>query len=331
MDGQRRVLRSLKGASQFPASARIGLSSTSGVSLVSSSSRVSMVSMFSSSQRRRFPRRKPPQTFSRLLSRRGTGTCLVLLLLSGSAGFGFIRGGHYDAFVVENGSISDMLASTVGFGLEAITITGTHDLGQGEILSAAGLGPRNSLLMINAATVREDLKKLPLVADANVRKLYPNRLIIEITEREPFGVWQKDGQLLVISSDGTPIDELRDHNLVDLPFVVGAGANERVGEYLALLDVAGDLRSRVRAGILVGQRRWTLKLTNGLDVKLPEAEPEVALAQFARLTRDMRLLDKDLISVDLRIPGRLTARLTEEALAVRQEAMSRKKGKGGPT
>ena len=71
-------------------------------------------------------------------------------------------------------------------------------------------------------------------------------------------------------------------------------------------------------------------MTNGLDVKLPENDPEAAIVQFARLARDSRLLDKDLVSIDLRVPGRMYARLTEEAAAARADAMPRKK-KGAPT
>jgi cell division protein FtsQ len=165
--------------------------------------------------------------------------------------------------------------------------------------------------------VRDRLRQIPLVKEVSVRKLYPDRLLIEITEREPFAIWQKDGKLLVVATDGTPIQELNDQRFTDLPFVVGKGANARVGEFLKIVDSAGDLRSRIRAGILVGERRWTLKMTTGLDVKLPENGPEEAIAQFARLARESRLLDKDLVSIDLRAPGRMYARLTEEAAAVR--------------
>ena len=31
-----------------------------------------------------------------------------------------------------------------------------------------------------------------------------------------------------------------------------------------------ELKPRVEAGVLVGQRRWNLRLKSGVDVKLPE-------------------------------------------------------------
>ena len=45
------------------------------------------------------------------------------------------------------------------------------------------------------------------------------------------------------------IDELRDARLGDLPFVVGDGANERLPEFLALLDAAEELKPKIVAGV----------------------------------------------------------------------------------
>ena len=117
---------------------------------------------------------------------------------------------------------------------------------------------------------RESLMALPLVANAKVRKFYPNRLLIEVSERQPAAIWQNGGKLSIVSADGKVIDDMRDQRFAGLPFVVGDGANRRAGEFAALLEAAGDLRSRIRAGTLVSERRWTLKMTNNVDAKLPE-------------------------------------------------------------
>ena len=108
--------------------------------------------------------------------------------------------------------------------------------------------------------------------------------------------------------------------------MVGAGANERLQEYLGLIEAAGPLGARIRAGTYVSGRRWTLKL-DGVDIRLPESEPAAALARLVRLERENRILEKDIIAVDLRMADRVVVRLTEEAAAARAE--SRKKPKKG--
>ena len=49
-----------------------------------------------------------------------------------------------------------------------------------------------------------------MVKQASVRKLYPNRIVIDIVERTPYAVWQKDGDVHAIAADGAPIDEVSD-------------------------------------------------------------------------------------------------------------------------
>jgi cell division protein FtsQ len=60
---------------------------------------------------------------------------------------------------------------------------------------------------------------------------------------------------------------------------------------------------------------------------LPENNPEAALAALAGLDHDTRILEKDVISLDLRLPDRVVARLSEEAAAQRADALGRKGGK----
>jgi cell division protein FtsQ len=231
--------------------------------------------------------------------------------------------------VARNGELHDLVARGLGFGLDAITISGQRELTAQEILTVAGVTERNSLPFIDVKEIRDRLKTAPLLSEASVRKLYPDRLVIDVTERDAHALWQKDGEIFVISADGTPIDSMHDERFVHLPFVVGEGANLRVAEFHRIVAAAGDLKSKIRAGVLVTHRRWNIKLTTGVDVKLPEIGAEAAIAALAKLSKEQKIIDKDLISIDMRIPGRLVARLTEEAAAVRAEA-KKPPGRRGP-
>ena len=255
---------------------------------------------------------------------RGFGALLVVLFLGSVGAYGVAIGGGYHRFVAANGAPADILAKAMGFGVDVITISGQRSLSADEALAAAAVTDRHSLLFLDALAVRERLMATPLIKDARVRKLYPGRLVIELTERDEFALWQSDGQIFVVAQDGKPIDVLRDERFVNLPFVVGEGANERVAEFQRIVDAAGDFKSKIRAGVLVTNRRWNVKLTTGVDVKLPEQNPEGAMAALARLSRTQQIADKDVISIDMRVPGRIAARLSEEAAALRAEAQAKK-------
>ncbi len=257
---------------------------------------------------------------------RGLGLALAAALIVGAAGFGAVRGGEYASFVAREGSLGDYLARAAGFDIAIVTISGQAELSEKEILADAGVSPKNSLLLLDAAQARARLETAPLVKQASVRKLYPNHLIIDLVERTPCALWQKDGQVNIVAADGAVIDQMRDQRFSALPFVVGEGANERLSEYVALVAAAGELGPKIRAGVLVANRRWNFKMTNGVEVMLPEVNPQAAVATLVRLQRESRVLDRDVLSLDLRVEGRMFARLTEEAAAARAAAHPKKAG-----
>jgi cell division protein FtsQ len=233
-----------------------------------------------------------------------------------------------DAFRERYGEPRHALARLVGLGLDQVTIAGIARLTEAEVLETAGISPKVSLALLDPADMRDRLERVPLVKSASVRKLYPNDLVVTLVERDAHALWQKNGEVFVIAQDGTVIDHLQDGRFARLPLVVGETANLRTADYLALLDAAGPLRGRITAGTLVSGRRWTLKIDNGVDVRLPEAGAAAAMARLAKLDREQKILDKDVIAIDLRMDDRIVVRLTEEAMAARLEALKKKPARG---
>jgi cell division protein FtsQ len=223
-----------------------------------------------------------------------------------------------------------MIARLIGLGVDRVTISGIAELSEIEVLVAAGIEPRGSLVFFDADEARRRLEATPLIRQATVRKLYPGEIAITLVEREPYALWQVKGDLFVIAADGTVIDRMDDGRFAHLPLVVGADANNRAREYIALKAQAGPLAGRIRAATLVSGRRWNLKLDNGMDVRLPEVAPAEALKRLVALESDFRLLDKDLLAIDLREPDRVVMRLTEEGASARADQLKAKaKKKGG--
>jgi cell division protein FtsQ len=262
----------------------------------------------------------------------GSGSLLACVLVVFSFSYGLVRGGHAEAFLSAYGDPFHALGRAAGFELNEISISGLGDLSEATVLSASGLRAGQALPLIDLETVRDHLLALPMVKDVELRKNYPHGLAIHVTEREGFAVWQTKGELLVISPDGAVIDKFRGEMPKGTPLVVGEGANIRARGLMQLLDSEPVLKTHVQSAVLVGGRRWTLKLDRGIDARLPEDGEAEAIARLATLVREQKLLDRAIVAVDLRMPDRVVMRLTDEALAERTEMLKKlNKVKGSPT
>jgi cell division protein FtsQ len=261
----------------------------------------------------------------------GTGVAGSILLVGASLAYGAVAGDHVAAATDWLKNARDTAANSLGFAVIAVSVSGDNQISREQALAIAGVTGRTSLLFFNAETARARLMANPWIADAAVLKLYPNRLLITITERRAFALWQRNGRVNLIADDGTVLQRFVEDRYRGLPLVVGSGAERQAKDFIGLIDRYPEIRSAIRASVLVAERRWNLRLTNGIDVRLPEGDPQAALDRLVKLDREKKLLSRDITSIDLRLPDRVTVRLSDAALQTRDEALkaNAKKKKGG--
>ena len=75
-----------------------------------------------------------------------------------------------------------------------------------------------------------------------------------------------------------------------------------------LLLAEPEISERLEAVIRVGDRRWDLRLKNGVTIKLPEENEAMALRNLARMQSEDNIFGKDLTEIDMRVQGRVTVR-----------------------
>jgi cell division protein FtsQ len=262
---------------------------------------------------------------ARLPRRAGIMGCCILMLVT--LVYGIAKGGHLAAFAAGAKNARDWVANVAGWRVVAIALTGNQHVTREEVLAIAGVTGTTSLLFLDVDEARERLKRNPWIADATVLKLYPGEVQISIKERTAFALWQKEGAVSVIADDGTVLEPYVAPRLLRLPLLVGVGAELRAREFIDLLNRHSSLRDQVRASILVGARRWSLRLRNGIEVRLPESGVAAALDRLASLESEKKLLTRDVVVIDLRLPDRVTVRLSDAASAARLEALKEKQKK----
>lgn len=264
---------------------------------------------------------------------RGVGSSAAAMLLLASASYGAVKGGHVPQIIENVQDFCDAAANRLGFRISEVALDGEYEIARDEILVLAGITDRSSLLFLDAARTRARLLANPWIADATVLKLYPDRLRIEIKERKPFALWQKDGRVALIAADGAVLKAAVPPRFDGLPRVVGEGARQSAQDFLALLARYPMIAQMTEASVLVAERRWNLHLKGGLEILLPEGETEQALRILIDLDRSDKLLSRDIVVVDLRLPDRVTVRQSDSAAAAREQALKdaekAKKGKTG--
>src|SRR5262249_6670327 len=124
----------------------------------------------------------------------GAGVAASALIVLASIGYGVVKGDHVPLIIAHMKDGRDAVAHAAGFRIGEVSIVGRRQLSEKDILAVAGVTERTSLLFLDVDDARGRLQASPWIAEASVRKLYPGRLQIEISEREAFALWQKDGK-----------------------------------------------------------------------------------------------------------------------------------------
>ncbi|MER9230945.1 cell division protein FtsQ/DivIB [Mesorhizobium sp. M0622] len=238
------------------------------------------------------------------------------LLISASA-YGAYLGGHADAIV-------QSVTARTGFAVDQVKVVGNRETSEIDILDRLELDGWTSLIGFDAEAARERITTLPWVEAAAVRKVYPHTLEVRVEEREPFALWQQGSALSVIEKSGTVIAPFSGGKQILLPLIIGTGAPAKAPDFLAKIKNYPELAARIKGYIRIGERRWDLKLENGITVKLPEDGEDQAIADLVRMDHENGLLTRDIAAVDMRLSDRLVVQLTPEAATQRQAALNEK-------
>ena len=210
------------------------------------------------------------------------------------------------------------LAADMGLRISKIEVVGGQTVDPAQLRAAIGVQPGEPSLGFSLAAVRARVEQLGPVQSATVERLLPGTLVVNITERDAFAIWQTGGE------DGTPphfvlID--RNGNVIagqnaavakrrepSLLMLTGAGAPQNAAVLVSELKSVPALAQRVIAAERVDGLRWNLILKDQTLVKLPVTGEQEAITQLGALQGSMQLLDRPVEVIDLRQEGKLVVR-----------------------
>ncbi len=260
--------------------------------------------------------RKKPQPLWLQRGLKVAGVALVIGVLAGTPYYLWSSGwlpGKIDKMETA------MLERTAVAGLSSdnIFVTGRSETVAADVMMALNVRKDQPLLTFSPVEAKQRLENLPWVREASVQRRFPNTIVVNLTERQPIGFLQKDRQLSLVDESGIILAKDGLGRWAGLPILIGEQAPQRAPELMKLLNGHPEIYRRVEAMTLVSQRRWNLQLDNKITVMLPEEDVANALVRLDRAQNESRVLEKDIVSVDLRLADRMAINPTPGANARR--------------
>jgi cell division protein FtsQ len=238
----------------------------------------------------------------------------VLLALIVAGGLSW-RSGKLEALIERGEERGVALAARCGFRVEEVDVVGRAHVEPKVLLDTAGLARGDPIFGFSPEAVRRRIESLPWVETAAVERRLPGTVAITIIERKPIALWQHNERISMIDAAGINLGPTTIDTAPDLPLVVGGDAATHAAELLDLLAGHPGISKRVLASSWIGSRRWDLKMDNGVEVLLPETGLADALQQLDDAETSSRVLERDVVAVDLRLPGKMVVRLAHEPAA----------------
>lgn len=222
---------------------------------------------------------------------------LAVLALAAAQYFGLTAAAYQQYAVV---------AAKAGFQVQRVEVTGMERVDQLKVYELVLAEKDRAMPLVDIDKVRSDLLDYGWIKEARVSRRLPDTLAVEIIERKPAAVWQREGKYSLIDAEGIVLQNVKAGDATELPVLNGTDANRHAVALDNLLDNATALKAQVAGASWIGNRRWDLRFKTGETLALPEGEKAAAeaLLNFARMDGIHRLLGRDLIHFDLRDPDR---------------------------
>ena len=199
------------------------------------------------------------------------------------------------------------------FEVKDIRINGTEKTNPDELRQI--LTPNlNNLISFDKDHAKSLLEQVGWVKRANIKKIYPNTLIINIIETDPFAIYYDNQNNYLIDIDGQIISSNPDINVYkNLLIVRGEDAKTKLNEIIKEINIYfPDVRNRINELEFIEKRRWNLFLSGNLLIKLPDTEIKESLNNLKKLFEGKQVLESNIIEVDLRIKGRAVIKVDGE-------------------
>jgi len=184
--------------------------------------------------------------------------------------------------------------------------------------AAARAGAAGTFFSVDLDAVRRAFEALPWVRKVEVRRLWPDRILVAIEEHVALARWGADARTMRLVNTYGEVFAGELSEAERLPQFAGPGgsAREMARVYGAFRQALAPLALEPRQVLLSPRYAWQLRLSNGLTLELGRDQlKEPVMERLSRFVafyaQTLGALNRKLDHVDLRYPNGFALRVPE--------------------
>ncbi len=158
-----------------------------------------------------------------------------------------------------------------------------------------------NIFLVNSDDIEKPLKEVDYLKKVEVKKKYPNTIVVKIFETKPIAILIKNKKKYILDNSSNLISFK--NNFEKLPNIFGEGAEEHFMFFFEQLKSNNFPNEKIKNYYYFQIGRWDLQLINGKIIKYPSNNTEVAIKKSIKLLKRKDFENYNII--DLRIEGKI--------------------------
>ena len=160
-----------------------------------------------------------------------------------------------------------------------------------------------NIFSIKKEDIEEPLKEINFLEKVEVKKKYPNTIVVKIFETKPVAILYKNKAKYLLDSSSNLIFFENNMNFNQLPSVFGIGAENYFVYFFNQLENNNFPINNIKKFYFFQIGRWDLQLVNDKMIKLPHDNIEDAIKKSIELLNRKDFQNYNII--DLRVDGKI--------------------------
>ena len=164
----------------------------------------------------------------------------------------------------------------------------------------------NSIFLIPIKEISKNLHQNKWIKDFTIKNDYKNTINVNIVESIPIGIYFNGEDNLLFDKNGEIIDFVNSNYNLYFDLIIFEGNNSLFNANIFLNSLPLLFRNEIKKAIFINNRRWDVKLRNGINIKLSENNILDSFNNYDKFYKNVSNQElTEIEMIDLRIPKQI--------------------------